>query len=82
MKTSVTQKPTFQPVNVNITLETELEVFLFSHLMMANIRIPDLLINDNSIKLEHRQQLISMMSSIYLGPLQKVFNNNYYRNNK
>jgi hypothetical protein len=82
MKTSVTQTPAFQPVNVNIVLETEHEVFLFSQLMMANIRIPDLLIKDDSIKTEDRQQLIDMMSNIYRGPLQKVFNANYYRNNK
>ena len=79
MKTSITQKPAFQPVDIHITLETEYEVFLLSQLMMANIRIPDLLVKDDCIKVESRQQLIDMMSQIYRGPLQKLFNANYYK---
>jgi hypothetical protein len=74
MKTTVTQaQPPFQPISINITLESQKELELLCQVLIANVRIPSMLVNEDYIKYEDRNKLTNMMAQIYRGELQKYF---------
>jgi len=75
MKSTTTlSEPSFQPVSINITLESPEELNLFCQVVLANVRIPDMLYRDGSINNDNeRQALADMLGQIYRGDLQKHF---------
>jgi hypothetical protein len=75
MKTVVKQTPSFTPVNINITLETKEELHLFCQIMIANVRIPDMLVDDGSIEHSDKGALTEIMINIYRGSLETIYHN-------
>lgn len=66
MKAEIVNKPKgFTPVTVQITFEKEVELTLFKSLMLANLRIPDLLLADEEISSYEYNTLIDIMGYTY-----------------
>ena len=75
MKSSIKKQiPSFKPVQLSIVFETPEEVQLFGKMIMANIRIPAMLLKDNTLNTyEEKRKLKTMMSDIWKNGLQEQY---------
>jgi len=78
MKTSIKPSPSFQPIDITLTIETPKELHLLSRILAANVRIPEMLVEDNSIEPEDEVAMTNLMSEIYSYELQSLFMKNLY----
>ena len=61
----VNKQEVFEPVTVQITFEKEVELKLFKLIMLANLRIPDLLLADEKIYSNEYSTLVDLMGYTY-----------------
>lgn len=66
MEVEIVNKPKgFTSVTVQITFEKEVELKLFKLIMLANLRIPDLLLADEKISSNEYSTLVDLMGYTY-----------------
>ena len=79
MKTSLeAQTPEFKPFTIKITFDSLHEAKLIEEVLKANLRIPEMLLDDNSIKnYSDKTDLTILMREMYKPLYKAIYNKDY-----